>query len=108
MDDLNIQGEVIDSTLKELNVINTWLGGNAIIVDALGILLKGNARKNITLADIGCGGGDILKLISDWLKKRHISSKLIGVDANPHITAYAKKNCKDYNDIEFQSINIFS
>ena len=108
MDDLNIQGDVIDSTLKELNVINTWLGGNAIIVDALGILLKNSSKKNITLADIGCGGGDILKLISNWLKRNDMSSKLVGIDANPHITAYAKKNCKDYSNIEFQSINIFS
>jgi 2-polyprenyl-3-methyl-5-hydroxy-6-metoxy-1,4-benzoquinol methylase len=83
MDDLNIQGDVIDSTLKELNVINTWLGGNAIIVDALGILLKNSSKKNITLADIGCGGGDILKLISNWLKRNDMSSKLVGIDANP-------------------------
>lgn len=108
MDDLDIQGDVIDSTLKELNVINKWLGGNAIIVDALGILLRENPKREIKLADIGCGGGDILKLISNWLKKKNITSKLIGIDANPHITAYANKNCKEYTNIQFQSINIFS
>ncbi|HEX8547378.1 MAG TPA: methyltransferase domain-containing protein [Cytophagaceae bacterium] len=108
MDDLDIKGDVIDSTLKELNVINKWLGGNSIIVHALDILLKDSSKKNITLADLGCGGGDLLKLMSNRLRKKNIASRLIGVDANPHIIEYAKKNCSSHPEIEFQSINIFS
>ena len=35
MDDLNCDGEVVAQTLRELNVINTRLGGNSISTNAM-------------------------------------------------------------------------
>lgn len=106
MDDLDISGPVIAQTLKELNTINRRLGGNQISVSAF----KKIAEKNpeLVLADLGCGGGDIMAEMAKWSKRRNLENSFIGIDANPHIVDYAHSNTKDYPEISYQSINIFS
>jgi ubiquinone/menaquinone biosynthesis C-methylase UbiE len=106
MDDLDISGEVIDVTLKELDVINRLLGGNAISLSSFRVLLK---KYPITsLADLGCGGGDIMMQMAKIAKSQHQEVQFLGIDANPHIVAYATGNCASWQNISFLSENIFS
>jgi len=107
MDDLTCSGEVIDQTLRELEVINKWLGGNHVTIDGIGKLVKNN-RAEVTIADLGCGGGDILKLVAKWARKNSVKVKLIGIDANANIIEFARQNCQEYHEIDFQVIDIFS
>ncbi|MGB3465264.1 MAG: methyltransferase domain-containing protein, partial [Cyclobacteriaceae bacterium] len=37
-----------------------------------------------------------------------IKLKLTGIDANPNIIAYAQKHCRDYPEIDFSVVDIFS
>jgi len=107
MDDLNCTGEVLDQTLLELEIINKWLGGNSITIHAVSELLKSNTNsQEITIADLGCGGGGILRIIDAWGKKRKLKMKLIGIDANPYIISFAKNNLTDYPHIQFETANI--
>src|SRR5690349_8638550 len=86
MDDLNSSGEIIRQTLKELEFINTWLGGNAVTMSGISKLLKGrDRRKELVIADLGCGGGDMLKLVDRWAQRHGYTVKLVGFDANPNI-----------------------
>lgn len=106
MDDLQCHGPVVNQTLHELEFINQWLGGNAVTMDGVRQLAKG--RKDLTIADLGCGSGDILKMLADWGRKTGISLTLTGIDANPHIAAFARNNCRDYPEIQIESLDIFS
>ena len=106
MDDLEISGPVIDQTLKELNTINQTLGGNAISLSALKKLVR--LETAFSLADLGCGGGDIMKQMVQWCRKTGKKGQFIGIDANPHIIEYAQKNTDNFPEISYQSINIFS
>lgn len=108
MDDLNCSGSVVDQTLVELEFINKWLGGNAVTLNGLNKILKNCSAKTLIIADLGCGGGDMLVLIDNHLKKRNIEASLIGIDANPNIVAYAEKNTVDYVNISFKALDIFS
>jgi len=109
MDDLNCSGEVVDQTLRELETINRLLGGNAVTVDGTSRLLKGQLKsKTISIADLGCGGGDIMKLIYSWGKKNDWLFKLVGIDANPNIIAFAKKNSISFPELAYEAIDIFS
>lgn len=109
MDDLNCSGEVVDQTLRELEVINTWLGGNQVTINGIAKLFKHiYPSKEITIIDVGCGGGDMLRLIDRWAKKKNKKVKLIGIDANATIIAFAKENLKDLSHIELKTIDIFS
>ena len=109
MDDLDCDGEVVDQTLRELDVINRKLGGNFISIQGLKELTKLiRDQKEIKLIDIGCGGGDILIYMAKWARKNGINLKLIGIDANPNIIQYAEKHCQDYSEISFMALDIFS
>ncbi|MCB0486907.1 MAG: methyltransferase domain-containing protein [Cyclobacteriaceae bacterium] len=109
MDDLNCQGEVVEQTLRELEVINRLLGGNHVTINGIQKLLSDNIQNNktLTIVDLGCGGGDILKEISRWANKHNINVRLVGIDANPFIVRFAENNCSDYRDIEFRVDNVF-
>jgi 2-polyprenyl-3-methyl-5-hydroxy-6-metoxy-1,4-benzoquinol methylase len=109
MDDLNSSGEVIEQTLRELDTINKWLGGDHVTLNGLEKLIEGMPEKDeIHILDIGCGGGDLLMKICRWARKRSINLRLTGIDANPNIIAYARNHTRDYPEISYQALNIFS
>jgi 2-polyprenyl-3-methyl-5-hydroxy-6-metoxy-1,4-benzoquinol methylase len=112
MDDLNCEGEVVTRTLKELEIINKWLGGNDVTISALEKCLNrinpAELKNPLSIADLGCGGGDILKLIAQWSKRKKISFALTGVDANPNILDYARKNTEKFPEINYSQSDILS
>lgn len=105
MDDLDVSGEVVNQTLRELNTINRLLGGNQISVSAFKKMAK--ERQEISLADLGCGGGDIMVEMARWARKKKIKSRFVGVDANSNIVEYATENTEAYPEITYQPLNIF-
>lgn len=104
MDDLNCKGEVVDQTLRELEFINRTLGGNAVTVNGVKELLREKNIEAVSIMDLGCGGGDMLKLLKHELK---INASFMGIDANPNIVAYAIQNNQD-SSISFETVNILS
>ena len=60
----------IAQTMRELNTINTYLGGHAITLDGFQQLVK--EKKEITVCEIGCGGGDNLVAIVKYCKAKQI------------------------------------
>jgi 2-polyprenyl-3-methyl-5-hydroxy-6-metoxy-1,4-benzoquinol methylase len=107
MDNLDCKGEVVHQTLRELEIINRWLGGNAVTVDAVRQLILMTPRQEFSIADLGCGSGDMLKLLYQWGNKNGVRFNLTGIDANPHVIDFAKSNCGDY-PIKFETLNILS
>jgi len=108
MDDLESSGEIIDVTLKELESINLLLGGNYVTIDGISKLLSGTELERVVIADLGCGSGDILKLIRKHLQKKNIEAELIGIDANPNIVSYAAAHTAPGLNIHYEAVNIFS
>lgn len=109
MDDLEYSGEMMDRTLYELEFINKWLGGNAVTLGGImKMVIHHDPEKTIYIADLGCGRGDILRLIDLWAKRENRKVRLLGIDANPYIVEAARKNLSQYPDIELQTMNVFS
>lgn len=57
MDDLAASGPVISQTLKELETINKWLGGNFVTIDGIVKLIRRRNPEKLVIADLGCSGG---------------------------------------------------
>jgi len=102
----DIPKEDLFQNLKELDTINTLLGGYNITFSALKKVIQ--AGKTYTLVDIGCGGGDTLKHIDKWAQKNKQSIHLVGVDIKPVCIEYATTNsanksityiCDDYRNV---------
>ena len=109
MDDLAIDGEVVPKTLRELEIINSLLGGNRVTISGIQQLINKKSSRNslVHIVDMGCGGGDMLKLIANWAKRNEYKVKLTGIDANPNIINYASQNSEGYNNIEYVVGNVF-
>lgn len=88
LDAADIPFEDIRLNMQELNTINTLLGGHAITIKGFKKLLQN--RKQISVCEIGCGGGDNLLAIYNWCKKCNIEVELTGIDYNADCIAVAK------------------
>ena len=109
MDDLDYNGPILHDSLDKLAKINQWLGGNIVTITGLKkVLSKHPKKKIITIIDLGCGGGDILREVSRFGEKNGYKFKLMGIDANPHTINYANTLSENYPNIEFKAIDIFS
>ena len=109
MDDFTMKGELMRDTLDKLGSINKWLGGNRITLDGIGQLLKGYPKdKTFTIIDLGCGHGDILRLVADFGRKKGYNFKLIGIDANQDAIDYANELSVNYPELSFRNEDIFS
>lgn len=87
LDGENIPVAAIRQNMRELDFINTHLGGHSITIDGFKQLLQ--HRKNITVCEIGCGGGDNLLAIYNWCIKNDIQVHLTGIDYNKDCIAIA-------------------
>lgn len=108
MDDLNCSGEVVYQTLRELETINELLGGNYVTINGIAQLIDHAPGRPVTVTDLGCGGGDILKLIRKWSIKKKVDLVLTGIDANPNITGYAAAHTPASLNISYEAVDIFS
>ncbi len=97
-------------TLRELKFINYWLGGNSVTLQGLSHLLGPAAQhaKPLTIADLGCGGGDMLVLMANWAGNEKLPVRFTGVDANAYIISYAAQNTTAFPEVSYSNLNIFS
>ncbi len=84
----DIPFEDIKQTLKELNIINSLLGGHAITVAGVKTII-GNEKTTLHICEIGCGGGDNIKAISTKIKNSSIY--YTGIDLKETCTQYAQQ-----------------
>ncbi|MBO3115300.1 methyltransferase domain-containing protein [Winogradskyella sp. DF17] len=109
MDDFSMEGELLRDTLDKLGTINKWLGGNRVTLNGIKQLLKEQPKdRTYTIIDLGCGHGDILRLVADFGKNNNYSFQLIGIDANEDAISYARLLSRDYNELSFMGLDIFS
>ena len=109
LDDFNIGGPLLHDTLDKLATINRCLGGNRVTLNGLQYLLKNHPKEQtLTLVDLGCGGGDILRDVSRFGKKHGYQFNLIGIDANPEAVAYASKLSDGVENLQFKTMDVFS
>ena len=76
--------------MKELEWINAHLGGHSITTKGFKSLLQN--KKNISVCEIGCGGGDNLNVISQYCLTNNINAQFVGIDINEDCIIYARKN----------------
>lgn len=105
MDDPEAPEAEVQKALRELETINRYLGGYNVILDGLEKLAAKN--KQLTIMDIGCGGGDVLRSIARWAEKKKIDVDLIGVDMNPMMTSFAADRSKGFSNISYRTLNAF-
>ncbi len=77
--------------LRSLEQINRWLLGYRPTLDWLKRLPHG-LRDPVHIVDVGCGGGDLLRQIAGWARRRGVAVHLTGIDLNPHAARSAAES----------------
>jgi len=109
MDDLDMTGELLIDSLDKIATINQWLGGNQVALSGLKFLLKNHPEeKELSIVDLGCGNGDILREIAKFGRKRGLKLQLLGIDANQATIDYAIKLSRDYPEIKYLKQDVLS
>jgi 2-polyprenyl-3-methyl-5-hydroxy-6-metoxy-1,4-benzoquinol methylase len=116
LENRSLQKELLDAAgipaadlfqnLRELDRINTLLGGYNITFSALKKVVQPD--QGYILIDIGCGGGDTLKHIEKWRRRKKMDVQLVGIDLKPECIEYATQQqtdqgiqfiCDDYRNM---------
>ena len=108
MDDFAMEGEILRDALDKIASINKLLGGNKVTLDGVKKLLRGVDRKlNISILDVGCGNGDMLRMLADFAKIRGYNFTLYGIDANAFTVKHAASLSTGYTNISYHCEDIF-
>lgn len=110
MDDFSIQDNRIDSALRELRLINYFLGGNSSSKHGVEKIIPDLQQEKIFLLDVGSGSSDVL----DDLKKKHRAITIISMDKNRRVCNFIKKNsnlkpiivCADVFNLPFKNKSV--
>ncbi len=84
----------IKRNMQELDTINRLLGGHAITIEGLNHFTGQNPGE-ISICEIGCGGGDNLRAIYNACSQKNMRLKLTGIDIKPECIRFAEERNKD-------------
>lgn len=117
LDQNDIPFQDIFLNMKELEFINSHLGGHSITIQGFKKLLQ--KRKTISVCEIGCGGGDNLNALHRFCLKNHLIClpagrrvSFTGIDINKDCIEFAKENStienanfivSDYRNFDFEN-----
>jgi hypothetical protein len=74
--------------LRSLEQVNRWFLGYRPTLGWLQQLPRGLGEP-VHIVDVGSGGGDLLRQIAGWARRRDIAVKLTGIDLNPYAARVA-------------------
>lgn len=109
MDDKEVSFTDFDDCLSQLELINRYTFAYRPTLQWLtGIVRCLPFRHPLTILDVGCGGGDMLRQISHWAEKENIPVDLIGVDINPFSKLSADRRMRAGAPIRIATADLFS
>lgn len=101
----------IQRNMQELDTINTVLGGHGITLQGLKTFIASGPLE-LSVCEIGCGGGDNLRAIQNYCAKKNITVKLLGIDKKKECIGYAAERnshldaewtCSDYQLVDLKT-----
>lgn len=108
MDDFSMEGEILREALDKIAKINQLLGGNKLTLLGVKELVSTvENSKEITIVDVGCGNGDMLRTLARYGKQNNYKFRLIGVDANRFTINHAINLSLDFPNISFLCVDVF-
>lgn len=107
MDEAAVAGGDLFHALRELELVNRFLGGRRASLKALRLLLGKDQKDLLHILDLGTGAGDIPAAIAIWARGSGLQVKIVAVDFNPFICAWAKEKWAEVAEVEFIQANVF-
>jgi len=108
LDRTDINPVDLENVLRDLASFNrTFLGHYPLVRWVAQAVRAAPKETPLTLVDVGCGYGDLLRAIRRWSRRRGIDLNLLGVDLNPETIRIACVATDPADRIDFHAINMF-
>ena len=108
MDNFSMEGEILRDALDKIAKINQLLGGNQLTLRGVQNFIATIPNETeITIVDVGCGNGDMLRTLSKYGLKHQLNFKLIGIDANAFTINHARELSINYPNISYYCEDVF-
>jgi len=109
MDTESVSFEEFHECLHTLRIINTFTLAYRPTLRWFERMMAGvSSEQSLSVIDVGCGGGDMLRRIWKWARKRHFDLELIGIDRNPWSKKSAEQDTPKDAPIRFETASVFS
>lgn len=109
LDSAGASPEELELVLRDLARFNgAMLGHRAVIAWLDAAIQRIPEGTELTLVDVGCGYGDLLRAIRSWAAGRGRQIKLIGLDLNRETVRIAQSATGNDLNIEYQVMDIFN
>lgn len=109
LDGADLDPAELARVLQDLAAFNQMFLGHLPLLRWIGKAVRRNAGEApLTLIDVGCGYGDLLRAVRRWARRRKVDIRLIGVDLNAQTIAIARAATDPADDIAFRAADAFA
>ena len=85
--------------LKEIAFINRYLGDARALKQTLLREIDENDLREFSVLDVGCGSGELLRMIAEFADETDREARLTGIDLNPISSEATQAESRDYSQI---------
>jgi SAM-dependent methyltransferase len=108
LDSADASPEELALVLRDLARFNGAMLGHRPVISWLRGAIRDTPKQTVlTLVDVGCGYGDLLRAVRRWARKRGLTIRLIGLDLNRDTTRIAQAATDPADEIDYQVMDIF-
>lgn len=108
LDRTDINPVDLENVLRDLASFNRAFLGHYPLVRWVARAVRRDPKGTpLTLVDVGCGYGDLLRAIRSWSRRRGIDLNLLGIDLNSETIRIARAATDPADRIDFHAINMF-
>jgi SAM-dependent methyltransferase len=69
--------------LREIAFINRYIGDGRALKKSLLAEISERDLRDFSVLDVGCGSGELLRMIAEFAENSHRKARLVGIDLNP-------------------------
>ncbi|MBX6327237.1 MAG: methyltransferase domain-containing protein [Pseudolabrys sp.] len=108
IDDADLSADELVCVLRDLARFNAAMLGHWPVLSWLRRAVRNLPRDTpLTLIDVGCGYGDLLRVIRRWSRRGRRPIRLIGVDISRETIRIAQSATNSDDAIEFYAADVF-
>ncbi|MGI9180435.1 MAG: methyltransferase domain-containing protein, partial [Longimicrobiaceae bacterium] len=77
--------------LRDLRVVNRWLGGTRVMLRHLRGMISRLPQESYRILDVATGSADIPLALAGWTRQRGLDVQILATDAHPQTVAMARE-----------------
>ncbi len=85
--------------LREIAFINRYFGDGRALKKTLLNEIKREDRREFSVLDVGCGSGELLRIIAEFAAKSGRKASLTGIDLNPISSSTTRSESREFPEI---------